>query len=117
MSADIGQLIRLLPLAHHAILSIDCHCRRNSKRKSPEAFKAPSLRNIVLTPPYFHSGKVWKLRDAVELMGSVQLGIHLTPEEVDKTVTFLRTLTGKQPKLEHPVLPPSTDATPHPMLK
>ncbi len=81
------------------------------------AFKAPSLRNIVLTPPYFHSGKVWKLRDAVELMGSVQLGLHLTPEEIDKTVTFLGTLTGKQPKPDYPVLPPSTDATPHPILK
>jgi cytochrome c peroxidase len=80
-------------------------------------FKAPSLRNIALTPPYFHSGKVWKLRDAVELMGSAQLGIRLTPGEIDKIVTFLETLTGKQPKLEYPVLPPSTDATPHPILK
>jgi len=80
-------------------------------------FKAPSLRNIALTPPYFHSGKVWKLRDAVELMGSAQLGIHLTPEEIEKAVIFLGTLTGKQPKLEYPVLPPSTDATPHPIIK
>jgi cytochrome c peroxidase len=80
-------------------------------------FKAPSLRNIVLTPPYFHSGKVWKLRDAVELMGTAQLGVHLTPEEIDMAMAFLGTLTGKQPKLEYPILPPSTDATPHPILK
>ncbi len=80
-------------------------------------FKAPSLRNIVLTPPYFHSGKVWKLRDAVELMGTAQLGVHLTPEEIDKAMAFLGTLTGKQPKLEYPILPPSTSATPHPIVK
>ncbi len=80
-------------------------------------FKAPSLRNIALTPPYFHSGKVWKLKDAVELMGSAQLGIHLTFKETERTVAFLRTLTGKQPKVEYPILPPSTDATPHPILK
>ena len=45
------------------------------------------------------------------------LGVHLTPEEIDKTVVFLETLTGKQPKLEYPVLPPSTDVTPQPILK
>ncbi len=80
-------------------------------------FKAPSLHNVMLTPPYFHSGKVWKLRDAVELMGTIQLGLHLDPEEVGKVVMFLGTLTGKQPKMEYPVLPPNSDATPHPILK
>ncbi len=38
-------------------------------------FRAPPLRNITLTAPYFHSGKVWSLKDAVALMGSAQLGI------------------------------------------
>ncbi len=80
-------------------------------------FKAPSLRNIALTPPYFHSGKVWKLRDAVELMGSTQLGAHLTPEEIESIEIFLKTLTGNQPKVEYPVLPSNSDATPHPVLK
>ena len=80
-------------------------------------FKAPTLRNIVLTPPYFHSGKVWKLRDAVELMGSVQLGAHLNPEGIERIEIFLGTLTGNQPRVEYPVLPSNSDATPRPILK
>ncbi len=79
-------------------------------------FKAPTLRNIVLTPPYFHSGKVWNLRDAVQVMGSTQLGNRLNSEDVDKIVAFLGTLTGKQPKVEVPILPRSSDITPHPVL-
>jgi|GEM_PF-1963016 len=41
-----------------------------TQSKSDEyVFKAPSLRNIELTPPYFHSGKVWSLKEAVQDMG------------------------------------------------
>lgn len=80
-------------------------------------FKAPSLRNIALTPPYFHSGKVWKLGDAVRIMGSSQLGISLDDEEADKIVAFLDTLTGRQPKIVYPILPPNSDATPKPLVK
>ncbi|MBU5611846.1 cytochrome-c peroxidase [Geomonas azotofigens] len=80
-------------------------------------FKAPSLRNVALTQPYFHSGKVWKLRDAVTVMGSAQLGMTLQDGEVEDTVAFLKSLTGRQPKLPYPLLPPSSDDTPHPQLK
>jgi cytochrome c peroxidase len=79
-------------------------------------FKAPSLRNIALTPPYFHSGKVWSLRDAVAIMGSAQLGITLTESQKDKILAFLETTTGVQPKVEYPILPASTDSTPRPKL-
>ncbi len=81
------------------------------------AFRAPTLRNVALTPPYFHSGKVWKLRDAVGIMGSAQVGVALSAGEEDKIVAFLATLTGIQPKIDYPVLPPSTEATPHPSLQ
>jgi cytochrome c peroxidase len=85
--------------------------------KSDEyVFKSPSLRNITLTPPYFHSGKVWNLRDAVAVMGSSQLGISLTDDQVDAIVVFLKTTTGTQPKVEYPILPPITDKTPRPKL-
>ena len=77
-------------------------------------FKVPSLRNIELTPPYFHSGKVWRLRDAVAVMGVVQVGTDLSDKEVDKITVFLRTLTGEQPSVKYPILPPNTDATPRP---
>jgi cytochrome c peroxidase len=80
-------------------------------------FKAPSLRNVALTPPYFHSGKVWKLKDAVELMGSAQLGTHLNPDELERIVSFLGTLTGNQPKVEYPVLPFNSNGTLRPILK
>lgn len=79
-------------------------------------FRAPPLRNVALTPPYFHSGKVWELRDAVALMSSSQLGAELTQEEVDAITAFLHTLTGDQPRVEHPILPPHTATTPRPDL-
>jgi len=80
-------------------------------------FKSPSLRNIEYTAPYFHSGKVWSLEEAVAIMGSSQLGITLTDSDVKYITAFLKTLTGIQPKVEYPVLPPSTDATPKPEWK
>jgi cytochrome c peroxidase len=79
-------------------------------------FKSPSLRNIELTAPYFHSGKVWELRDAIAIMGSAQLGIELSKKEVDLILAFLKTTTGVQPKIEYPILPGSTKDTPKPKL-
>lgn len=80
-------------------------------------FRSPSLRNIDLTPPYFHSGKVWKLSEAVAIMGSAQLGIKLNDDEARKIVAFLGTLTGRQPKVEYPILPPNSPTTPQPLLQ
>jgi len=79
-------------------------------------FKAPSLRNVAVTQPYFHSGKVWKLQQAVTVMGSSQLGITLTDADADHIAAFLQSLTGKPPKVDYPILPPSSDETPHPVL-
>lgn len=79
-------------------------------------FRAPALRNVELTPPYFHSGKVWGLQEAVAVMSTAQLGTELTGDEVEAITAFLRTLTGRQPDVEYPILPPSGDATPPPDL-
>ena len=79
-------------------------------------FKSPSLRNIALTPPYFHTGKVWSLISAVALMSSTQLGISLKENEIGKIVSFLGTTTGVQPKVEYPILPAPTDNTPRPNI-
>jgi cytochrome c peroxidase len=79
-------------------------------------FKAPSLRNVALTPPYFHSGVVWNLEQAVAVMGSAQIGTELTPAETSAITAFLRTLTGEQPKIDYPVLPAMTKDTPLPDL-
>jgi cytochrome c peroxidase len=35
--------------------------------------KVPTLRNITLTAPYFHTGQAWDLRQAVAVMGTSQL--------------------------------------------
>ncbi|MBT1074859.1 cytochrome-c peroxidase [Geobacter grbiciae] len=78
-------------------------------------FRSPSLRNAAITMPYFHSGKVWALKDAVKVMGSAQLGISLTDDDAGKITAFLGSLTGKQPKVMHPVLPPNSDTTPRPL--
>jgi cytochrome c peroxidase len=77
-------------------------------------FRVPSLRNVALTPPYFHSGKVWDLRQAVAIMGSSQLGAQLTDAEVNHVTAFLGSLTGKQPQVTLPTLPPSGARTPRP---
>ncbi len=79
-------------------------------------FKSPSLRNIDLTLPYFHSGRVWSLREAVAIMGSAQLGISLAKGEAEKIVSFLKTATGRQPEVSYPILPAPTDTTPQPVL-
>jgi cytochrome c peroxidase len=77
-------------------------------------FKVPTLRNIELTYPYFHDGSAATLHDAVEVMGQVQLGRNFTTDENDKIVAFLKTLTGDQPIIALPLLPPSSDKTPRP---
>ena len=80
-------------------------------------YKSPSLRNIALTPPYFHTGKIWKLKDAVTVMGTTQLGVKLSDSEANKITLFLQTLTGRQPKVDYPILPMGSDETPRPVLK
>jgi cytochrome c peroxidase len=80
-------------------------------------FKAPALRNVAITQPYFHSGKVWNLLDAVSIMGSTQLGYTLNEREAEKITAFMHALTGEQPKVVHPVLPPSTPETPKPVTE
>jgi hypothetical protein len=70
------------------------------------------LRNIALTAPYFHTGKAWDLRQAVAVMGTSQLGTQLTDDEIDKITAFLESLTGEQPKVAYPILPPSVATTP-----
>jgi cytochrome c peroxidase len=77
-------------------------------------FRAAPLRNIALTAPYFHSGKVWDLKEAVAIMGSAQLGQELNDEDVDLIVAFLQSLTGKMPEVTYPLLPAETASTPRP---
>nr|WP_305729013.1 cytochrome-c peroxidase [Shewanella sp. NIFS-20-20] len=77
-------------------------------------FKVPTLRNIELTYPYFHDGSVWDLEDAVNVMADVQLGQTFTAGQTQQVVAFLKSLTGEQPQIVLPILPPSTPQTPRP---
>jgi cytochrome c peroxidase len=77
-------------------------------------FKVPTLRNIAITPPYFHSGSVWDLNLAVGVMGSAQMGTALDPDQEASIVAFLDSLTGDMPQVVYPTLPPSTADTPRP---
>lgn len=77
-------------------------------------FRAAPLRNVALGAPYFHSGQVWDLKEAVSIMASSQLGTELKSHEIDAVVAFLESLTGDQPKVEYPILPRETQTTPRP---
>jgi cytochrome c peroxidase len=58
-------------------------------------FKVPTLRNITLTAPYFHDGKVATLPEAVKKMAWLQLGKELKEDEIKAIVAFLGSLTDK----------------------
>jgi cytochrome c peroxidase len=79
-------------------------------------FKVPSLRNIDQTAPYFHTGKVANLHEAVKEMGQYQLGKQLSDAEITSIITFLKSLTGEIPAeyVKPPELPKSTPQTPKP---
>ena len=79
-------------------------------------FRAAPLRNIALTAPYFHSGQIWDLEQAVVVMGTTQLGSKLNEEQAKQITTFLGALTGEMPQVEYPILPVETAGTPKPSM-
>ncbi|NPA58786.1 MAG: cytochrome-c peroxidase, partial [Aquificae bacterium] len=70
-------------------------------------FKVPSLRNVEKTFPYFHDGSVKSLKEAIRIMGKVQLGINLSIDEINSIEAFLKSLTGEIPDKTRtvPVMP------------
>jgi cytochrome c peroxidase len=60
----------------------------------PEIVRVPSLRNVAVTPPYFHDGSAATLSRAVQEMGYAQLDRKLTDDQTEAIVAFLNTLTG-----------------------
>jgi cytochrome c peroxidase len=60
-------------------------------------FKVQQLRNVAMTPPYFHDGSVARLADAVRIMAKLQLGRDLTNDDVSDLVAFLESLTEEPP--------------------
>lgn len=77
-------------------------------------FKVPTLRNIALTAPYFHTGSEPDLAKVVDVMAKTQLGQTLNKTETAQIVAFLNALTGDQPSIVHPQLPASDANSPPP---
>ncbi len=86
------------------------------EEKDRQVFRVPTLRNVALTAPYYHTGDVWTLEEAVGIMAEKQLNKQLKPDEVKAIVAFLKSLTGEIPKdaLKLPTLPASTATTARP---
>jgi cytochrome c peroxidase len=61
----------------------------------PAVLRVPSLRNVAVTPPYFHDGSAATLEEAVRKMGAAQLNSDLSDSQVTAVVAFLHTLTGR----------------------
>jgi cytochrome c peroxidase len=61
---------------------------------TPRILRVPSLRNVAVTPPYFHDGSAPTLELAVRQMASAQLDQALPDHQVAAIVAFLKTLTG-----------------------
>ena len=55
-------------------------------------FKVPMWRNVTRTAPYFHDGSVWDLKEAIRIMGRLQLGTELSDKEVDLIAAFMHSL-------------------------
>jgi len=59
-------------------------------------FKVAPLRNVALTAPYFHDGRIATLPEAVRTMAKLQLDEELSEQVVQDIVSFLQALTDKE---------------------
>ncbi|SHF78942.1 cytochrome c peroxidase [Flavobacterium fluvii] len=57
-------------------------------------FKTPSLRNSEKTYPYFHDGSVASLKEAIKIMGKLQLKKDISDADANDMEAFLKTLTA-----------------------
>jgi cytochrome c peroxidase len=81
------------------------------KAEDKNHWRVPTWRNVAITAPYFHNGKVLTLDEAVRVMAKTQLGMDMKTEQVDDIVAFLNALTGEFPKQTMPQLPTTVNTT------
>lgn len=81
------------------------------KDEDKNHWRVPTWRNIALTAPYFHNGKVKTLDEAVRVMAKAQLGLDLKKGQVEDIVAFLNALTGEFPVQTMPMLPRTPNTT------
>ena len=91
--------------------------RKRRTKKTKGAFKTPTIRNVAQTAPYMHDGSQKTLEEVVEWYAK---GGHPNPHLSDKIkplklsdedkkdlVEFMKSVTGKLPKVESGRLPKS----------
>ncbi len=66
------------------------------KEADRHMFKVPSLRNIALTPPYFHDGSAATLEAAINIMFKYQLGRQAAEQDKALIIKFLHSLSAKK---------------------
>jgi len=58
-------------------------------------FRVPILRNISKTAPYFHNGSIKTLKEVIDIMAIYQIGVKLTPTQIENIEAFLKSLDGE----------------------
>lgn len=81
------------------------------KAEDKNHWRVPTWRNVAITAPYFHNGKVHTLNEAVRVMAKTQLGMDLKDKQVSDIVAFLNALTGEFPVQTMPMLPNTVNET------
>ncbi len=82
------------------------------KEEHQDMFRVPGLRNVALTAPYFHTGTVEKLSEAVRIMFETQVGRVPSDSTISDVTRFLEAQTGKLEGKPLDQLTPS-DVVPH----
>lgn len=62
-------------------------------------YKVPSLRNIEKTAPYFYSGEVMDLKEALKMVAKMRINYDLSDEQTHALYKFLLTLSGEKPEI------------------
>ncbi|EPR44721.1 Di-heme cytochrome c peroxidase [Desulfovibrio sp. X2] len=77
-------------------------------------FKVPMLRNITMTGPYYHDGRVATLAEAVDRMAWLQLGVRLDNARLDSMLRFMTALADERRASAPPAdsAPPAKPWTP-----
>ena len=119
---------RVFPVYQGSYLLERHDLTRDRGRNQSGVWRVPSLRNVAETAPYFHNGSVQSLKEAVQIMATVQRGWTVTREEeapiritrdqqgrpilkkdqslgnqdVEDIVNFLKALSGDIPMITNP---------------
>lgn len=95
----------------YALMDDPGRMKATNKPEDKGMWRVASWRNVAITAPYFHNGKVKTLEEAVKVMARAQLNKTLTEDQVQDIVAFLNTLTGEFPKQQMPRLPDMANKT------